>query len=272
MAGAGTAVRTGPGDDQVWSLLQLLPEDDVVELRFPIRDRDHRSALAALGVDDLLEAEIRQVAFVDTPDLRLLRHGVVVRAQRTQQRRADVVLELDHLQPWDAVLDVRRLPELDLELDATPTGFRFSCLLDAEVPDRRLRTLLSGRVAAAEVLSSRQRAVLEQATHRDVPLDQLTVLGRIHVLNRTFMPPRYAHRLVAELWFLPDGSRLLDLTARCSLSGARRRAIETRRFLAARHVEVDAPLQATAGSALAALAARSHLPPPVTRATGSTTG
>ena len=42
---------------------------------------------------DVLKAEIRQVVFFDTPDLRLSRAGVIVRARRTR-KGGDAVIKL----------------------------------------------------------------------------------------------------------------------------------------------------------------------------------
>ena len=53
---------------QVAELLRLIKGADSVELKLTVPDGDHRSAVAALGMD-VLDAQIRQVAFFDTPDL-----------------------------------------------------------------------------------------------------------------------------------------------------------------------------------------------------------
>ena len=49
-------------------------------------------AVAALGMDPL-EAQIRQVYFFDTPDLRLYEQGVVARARRAQKKGDDSVVK-----------------------------------------------------------------------------------------------------------------------------------------------------------------------------------
>ena len=67
--------------EQVAELLRLIKGADSVELKLTVPDGDHRSAVAALGMD-VLDAQIRQVAFFDTPDLTLNKSGIVVRARR----------------------------------------------------------------------------------------------------------------------------------------------------------------------------------------------
>ena len=59
---------------KVAELLRLIKGADSVELKLTVPDGDHRSAVAALGMD-VLDAQIRQVAFFDTPDLTLNKSG-----------------------------------------------------------------------------------------------------------------------------------------------------------------------------------------------------
>ena len=69
--------------EDLQELLKLMKGSDSVELKLTVPDADHRSAVAALGLDPL-DAQIRQVFFFDTPDLVLNRAGVVARARRVQ--------------------------------------------------------------------------------------------------------------------------------------------------------------------------------------------
>ena len=71
--------------DELRELLHLAREADSIELKLTVPEQAYRSTAAALGVDPL-EAQIRQVFFFDTPDLRLNEAGVVARARRIQGR------------------------------------------------------------------------------------------------------------------------------------------------------------------------------------------
>ena len=79
--------------EQVAQLLRLLRSVDAVELKLSVADADRRSAVAALGMDPL-DAQIRQVVFLDTPDLTLDQHGVVVRVRRIQRKPGDSIVKL----------------------------------------------------------------------------------------------------------------------------------------------------------------------------------
>lgn len=67
--------------DQLSDLLRLTKEADSVELKASVPDSSQRSAVRALGLDPLV-AQVRQVYFFDTPDLRLDASGLIVRARR----------------------------------------------------------------------------------------------------------------------------------------------------------------------------------------------
>ena len=79
--GTATATRARPAfsDDDLNTILGLMKSSDSVELKLTVPEADQRSAVVALGIDPL-EAQIRQVFFLDTPDLRLNAAGVVARA------------------------------------------------------------------------------------------------------------------------------------------------------------------------------------------------
>ena len=61
--------------------------------------------------------------FFDTPDLRLNQAGIVVRARRVQGRGDDTVVKLRPVMPEAMPEELRKSPNLVVELDAMPGGF-----------------------------------------------------------------------------------------------------------------------------------------------------
>jgi hypothetical protein len=84
---ARSAATPQLSDADLVELVGPFEEADSVELKLTVPESDQRSAVSALGMDPL-EAEIRQVYFIDTPDLLLNHSGLVVRVRRVQ-RKAD---------------------------------------------------------------------------------------------------------------------------------------------------------------------------------------
>src|SRR5216117_3432196 len=99
MAQAETAAPA-LSDDELVELLGLVGDADSVELKLTVPESDHQSTSAALGMD-VLDAQIRQVFFLDTPDLALYESGLVVRARRTSGKGDDSVVKLRPVVPKD---------------------------------------------------------------------------------------------------------------------------------------------------------------------------
>ena len=73
-------------------------KSDSVELKLTVADAERRSTITRLELDPL-NAQIRQVVFFDTPDLRAEQGGVVVRARRVQGKGDDSTIKLRPVEP-----------------------------------------------------------------------------------------------------------------------------------------------------------------------------
>ena len=76
------------------------------------------------------------------------------------------------------------------------------------------------------------------------------MLGPLTVLKLRFSPEGYGRRLVAELWFYPDGSRILELSTKCAPTQGFDVATETRAFLSQRGVDLSGEQQTKTKTAL----------------------
>ena len=240
--------------DQLAALLGIIPDVDGVELKLSVSDADRPGVVEVLGIDPL-DAQVRQVAFVDTPDLRLSAGGLVVRARRTQGKPGDLTVKLRPMLPQDVPEGLRELAGFKVEVDASPQGFTCSCSLTAEVADRKVKRLYADGSLLGELLDRDQRALLAARLPDGVTLDDLRLLGPLTLLKAKFAPEDHPRRMVAELWFLPDGSRILELSTKAAPAEAFQAAAETKVFLAGRGIDLSAPQEAKTRTALAALAA-----------------
>jgi hypothetical protein len=240
--------------EQLSELLAILPDVDAVELKLTVPDTDQRPLLRVLGIDPLA-AEIRQVAFLDTPDLRLSAAGLVIRARRTQRKPADMTVKLRPMLPADVPDRLRRLTGFKVEVDASPTGFTCSCSLTAEVADRKVKEMMDGSRELSSVLDEHQRDLVARSLPEDLGIRDLRVLGPVQLLKCKFTPEGFPHKLVGEMWMLPAGRRILELSTKCKQREAFRVAAETKVFLSAHGVDLAAPQETKTKSTLAALAA-----------------
>jgi len=217
-------------DDQLTEIVKVLPDVDSVELKLTVPAGDTRTAGAALGLDPL-DAFIRQVFFFDTPDLDLDRAGVVVRARRTQGRPDDTVVKLRPVVPADLPEKLRSEKEFNVELDALPGGYVCSASYKGKLGGSEVRETILGGGSLAALYSKGQRAFFDDHAPAGIGLDDLTVLGPVHVLKLKFSPEGYPRKIVVELWLYPDGSRIFELSTKCRPSEAFQVAAETRAFL-----------------------------------------
>ena len=203
--------------------------------RLTVPDADQRSTIAALGLDPL-DAQIRQVFFFDTPDLKLSEAGIVPRARRVQGKGDDSVVKLRPVVPDELPSKERRSPNMGVEVDAMPGGFVCSGSMKGTTED--VRETIARRKPLSTLFSKKQRAFYAEHAPAGVALDELSVLGPIFVLKLKFSPKEFKRKLVAELWLYPDNSRILELSTKCATSEAFQVAAETRAFLSSRGVDL----------------------------------
>lgn len=241
-------------DAQLGELLTLTEQADSVELKMTVPDSDRRAAVVALGMDPL-DAQIRQVFFFDTPDLRLNAHGVVVRARRVQRRGDDSVIKLRPVVPAD-IQAAWRSDNLAVEVDAMPGGFVCSASMKAILGSTAVKQVAAGAKPVRKLYSKEQRAFFEAHAPEGMQLDDLSILGPITVLKLKLHPPELHMRLVAELWTYPDGSRILELSAKCPPAEAFQAAAELRAHLASKGLDLTGEQQTKTKTALEFFAAQ----------------
>ena len=223
-------------DEDVARMIALTKDVDSVELKLSIPEADQRAVVKALGLDPL-DAQIRQVFFLDTPDLALSEHGVVVRARRVQQKGDDSVVKLRPVVPSELPDVTLRSPAFGVELDAMPGGF--VCSASMKGAPKGVREAMAGTRPLRKLFSKEQRAFYAAHAPEGVALDDLSVLGPIFVLKLKFAPRELDRKLVAELWLYPDGARILELSTKCAPSEPFQVAAETRAFLSAKGVDTS---------------------------------
>jgi hypothetical protein len=234
---------------QLNEVLSLLPGADTVELKVTVPAVRRRSVIERLGIDPM-RAELRQISYFDTPDLRLNQQGLVVRARRVQRKAGDSVVKLRPVIPSELTDGVRRQSGFGVEVDAMPGGFVCSARLKAKADDGVLHKVFRGRKPVRQLFTKQQRVLFDDHAPDGVTLDDLEILGPLNILKLKFDPKGYSRPLVAELWFYPDGSQILELSAKCLPEEAFAAAAETKAFLASRGVDLSVPQQTKTRTAL----------------------
>ena len=201
---------------QLGEILRLLPGSDSVELKVTVPEAGRRHVMERLGMDPM-QAELRQVAYFDTPDLALNRAGLVVRARRVQRKPGDSVVKLRPVVPDELSSDLRRRSGFGVEVDAMPGGFVCSARMKATPADDGLVRDVFPSVASrcARCSPSAQRALLRRPrSRRRRPGRPDRARTTVNIIKLKFDPEGFARSLVAELWFYPDGSQILELSTK----------------------------------------------------------
>lgn len=236
--------------DELDELLRLIDKADDVELKLTIPESAQRSTVKALELDPL-DAQIRQVFFLDTPDLALNRVGVVARVRRVQGKGDDSVVKLRPVAPDQVPAGVRSSPDFVVEVDANPGGYVCSGSFKAKHTPSPVWPAVHGEAPLRKLFTKPQRAFFEAHAPDGLQLDDLTVLGPIFVLKLKFEPPEYTlGRIVAELWLYPDGTRILELSTKCAPADALVTARTLRAFLEGRGVDLGGDQQTKTKTAL----------------------
>jgi hypothetical protein len=233
-----SAAAPSLSDQQLGELLALTEGANSVELKLTVPESDHYSVARALGIDPL-DAQLRQVYFFDTPDLRLNRLGLVMRARRVQRKGGDAVVKLRPVVPGALPKEFREDRRMTVEVDAMPGGFVCSATMKRSADNADVAEVVAGALPLETLFSTKQLAFLEANGPPHIRLDDLSVLGPVLVLKVKFAPRDFGRLLVAELWMYPDNSRVLELSTKCEPAAAFQAAAETRAFLAARGVDLS---------------------------------
>lgn len=219
-------------------MLELARKSDSVELKVTVPASDHRAAIVTLGLDPL-EAQIRQVFFFDTPDLELNAVGVVARARRIQGRPGDTVVKLRPVDPDSLSNELRSSPSVTVEVDAMPGGYVCSAAVKARADAAEIHATALGKGSIRKLFTKEQRRFFTAHAPASLGLDDLAILGPIFVLKQNFQPRKLGRRMTAELWLYPDGSRIMELSTKCTAADAFQVAAETRLFLGKKGVSLD---------------------------------
>lgn len=235
-------------DSEMAQLLELVRESDSIELKATVPDSAHRATIAALELDPL-DAQIRQVFFFDTPDLALNRAGVVARARRIQGRDHDSVVKLRPVVPSELPDDLRRSPNVGVEVDVIPGAFVCSASMKRTLSPTIVHEATRGERPLRKLFSKEQRAFFAAHAPEGISIDDLSILGPIFVLKLK-LSKVFSRRLVVEMWLYPDGSRILELSTKCAPGDGVVVATELRAELARRGIDISGEQQTKTKSAL----------------------
>ena len=151
--------------------------------------------------------------------------------------------------PHDLPKGLRQLAGFVVEVDAMSGGYMCSASLKASLGHPGVKETVAGGRPIRKLFTKDQRRFFAEDAD-GIELDDLSVLGPITVMKLKFSPQDFDRRLVAELWWYPDASRILELSTRCTPDAMVRVAIDTRLYLGERGIDVTGEQQTKTRTAL----------------------
>jgi hypothetical protein len=136
-----------------------------------------------------------------------------------------------------------------------PGGFVCSGSMKGKVEADLAKEVFGGRRPTRKLFSEEQRAFFAQYAPGGITLDDLKMLGPINLLKLKFNPKGFGRRMVAELWMYPGGSRILELSTKCTPEEAFDVAAKTKSFLSSHGVDLSGLQQTKTRTALEYFAA-----------------
>jgi len=241
--------RSALTGQQLQEVLALMKGADSVELKLTVPEGNTNATVKALGIDPL-DARVRQVFFFDTPDLKLNDAGVVVRARRIQDAAADTVVKLRPVIPDEIAPELRTDPAFGVEVDAMPGGYVCSASLKGTSTNAEVWETAAGARSPRKLFSKAQRRYFEANAPKGIALDDVSVLGPVNLLKLKFKPKELQQKMAVELWFYPNGSRILELSTKCAPAEAFQVAAEAQAYLSGRGIDLTGEQQTKTKSAL----------------------
>lgn len=225
-------------NDKMNELLTLTKESDSVELKLSVQDDDHASAALALGLDPI-EAEIRQIYFFDTPDLALNAAGIAVRARRIQGGRADTVIKRRPVVPSEIPKKFRLSDSMKVEVDLLPGSYVVSASMKGKTDPSDVKKAVTGELDIKKLFSKEQKKYFKFYKPDGVKLNDLVPLGPILTLKLKHPVEELGRQLVAEAWFYPDNSRILELSTTCMPDETFQVIAETKNYMVSKGIDLE---------------------------------
>jgi hypothetical protein len=217
-----TSAEPAADRDRLWgglpAALADVPPPDSVEIKVVVADGGNGVALAALAARQPT-ARRRRVYLLDTPAGDLRHNGLVVRLRSTAGRSADVVVkwrpnparrpDASELSRWR-----RAFPHLRTELDALPHAATWSAVVGRNVRRADLDAVVRQERNPKSILVREQRRLI-RAVAPAADLGRLCLLGPVCAIRARLAEAYPGHPIVAEVWQYPDGTEIVEVSARC---------------------------------------------------------
>lgn len=180
------------------------------ELKVTIEPTDILKARNRLSLRNDL-SQTRRIWFFDTPWLEVHDAGTILRAREIDGHDDDSTVKLRPFTLAELAPRFRALDDLKCEVDRLPDTEMSSCSLEIDQGEGEIEAVSHGDLAIDKLFSQEQEAMF--ATHEPaIAWEWLVALGPIRARVWTIRTDELPAKATAELWYMPDGSQVLELS------------------------------------------------------------
>lgn len=193
---------------------------EAIEIKATIPDHQIAAALKRFGLTSRNDEE-RYIYFFDTPDLKLLRAGIIARARRVVGDEHDSTLKFRPVDPAKVGKQWRKYKDFKIEADASEKGVVKSASFSMPVAKGLIKRVAAGKKGIAALFTSEQEAFLDEMAGQAPDLAELSVLGPLRAQRWDFEDPACPWPITAELWRRADGATLMEVSVKApAIQGA----------------------------------------------------
>lgn len=190
---------------------RLVAGSNAVEIKATVPPHQVQAVLERFGLTPDGQEE-RLIYFFDTPELELLKSGIIARARRRMGGKHDSTIKFRPVEPDQVPDRWRKFPGFKIETDATDRTVVRSASLTMPVKKGHIKSVAAGELPVGVLFTEEQIGFLLTLANRRFDPAAVTVLGPVEAVRWKFEDPGIPWPLTAELWKRPDGEEILEVS------------------------------------------------------------
>ena len=180
-----------------------------IEIKVTIPDAQVDSTLARFGLT-VDNDEERYIYFFDTPELDLLRAGIIARARRVVGGQHDSTVKFRPVKPESVAARWHTFRDFKIEADASEKGVTKSASFSMPVAKGLIKRIAAGDKRINALFTKDQETFLVGMASRKIDYSRVVVFGPLRAHRWQFDDPGCPWPITAELWEREDGARMME--------------------------------------------------------------
>jgi hypothetical protein len=198
----------------------MLEGAEKIEIKATVPQKQVKAALARYRLTQSNDDE-RYIYFFDTPQLELLKAGIIARARRVVGGEHDSTIKFRPVDAAKVGKKWRKYRDFKIEADASERGVVKSASLTMPVAKGLIKRVVAGDKRIPALFTEEQEEFLREMTGHVPDLTTLAILGPLHAQRWDFEDPACPWPITAELWRRADRATLMEVSVKApAIQGA----------------------------------------------------